>query len=202
MKSKVALVDVRLQNIAQLIATADRFGHHVAVGSVDRSRWMHRCSSCMTVAHAFFHRSTGQSAHAAASHGISGIYKKLLISETDGARAYLRQRLHSRGLSANEFFENISRLPASATDYHRTNALMWALNGLAIAHRVSTFRADVHETPCKLCGSSTDTLLHLVECPVVRDCVLAVVRQHLMEHPEDSTLVSAWPPWGHFPRDI
>ena len=40
--------------------------------------------------------------------------------------------------------------------------------------------------------------MHLTECPVVRECVATVVRQHLAEYPQDVGCVSVWPPCAHF----
>ena len=198
MKSNIGLIDVRLQNIALLICTARQFASDVEICSISRARWMHRSTSCMSAAYGCYFQATGTSPQVEASKGVRGIYTALLQSELGGARAYLSERLRSRNLSAQEFFGNLERMPRAATDHHRTNMLMWALNGLATTHRVSTFRQDVQETPCKLCGSGSDTLLHLTECPVVQRCMVAVVRQHLLENPQDATSVAVWAPWAHF----
>ena len=197
MKAKVALIDVRLQNVALLISTANRFADNVDLCGIARARWQHRCSSCMAAAHLFFFDAVGAPPPRASS-GTGSTYKALLLSEMDVARSYMQDRLRSRNLNANEFFGNLDRIPASATDHHRTNALLWLLNGLATSHRVSVFRSDVSETSCKFCGGSSDTLMHIAECPLVQRCVSTFVRQHLEQFPQDNGSVSVWPPCAHF----
>ena len=198
MKSKVALFDIRLQNVAMLICTSRRFVHEIDVLGTTSARWMHKCSSCMAAAHLFFYNSALRFPPSGESGGTSQIYKSLLRSEFDSARAYMRERLASRQSGPDDFLDNVDRIPASATDHHRTCTLMWALNGLATTRRVSSFRSDVLESPCKLCGAGSDSLMHLTCCPVVRDCVGAVVRQHLQLNPQDGGSVSEWAPEAHF----
>ena len=83
-KAKVALVDIRLQNIVLLICTAHAFGRDLSVGALDGSRWMSRCCSCMSAAHWFFYESTGSSVESVVSKGVRGIYQALLQSEMPG----------------------------------------------------------------------------------------------------------------------
>ena len=152
----------------------------------------------MAAAITWFHHTTGSAAQSLECKGTGPIYKAMLKAELPGARAYLTERLRSRNLNPDDFFDNIARIPRESTDHHRSNTLLWVLNGLATAHRVSVFRSDVVETACKFCGSGSDDIAHLVECPVVRQCVAVVVQQHVFEHPGDAANVSIWPPCAHF----
>ncbi len=201
MKSRVVLSDVRLQNVALLTCTAAHFAGDIRVGPMRSVRWMDHCVSCMSAAHWYFYAATGESAQATISKGTRAIYQAMLRSELPAARAYLRDRLQSRNLSSDEFFRNIACLPASIADHHRVNTLMWALNGLATSHRVATFRDDVSETQCKLCGAFSDTLVHLTECGVVKDCISIVVHDHAAANPQDAAVVAQWPPCAHFLQD-
>ena len=198
MKSKVALVDIRLQNIAMLLCTAHRFARDVEVRSFSHSRWMQRCSCCMGAAREAFVQKTGRPVQAEMAKGMRGIYRALLESEMEDARDYVTHRLNARSLSASEFFENVARIPLAATDHHRSNTLLWVLNGLATTHRVATFRGDVAETACMLCGAASDSLMHLVNCDVVRECIVAVVGEYASRNPDKIGTAHVWPPCAHF----
>ena len=197
LNSKVALVDIRLQNFSMLIHTANQFAGGFDLRHIALTRWQHSCLSGMAAAHSFFHESTGQSPHAILAKGTRGVYKAMLEAELPAARLYFSERIRVRNLSAIDFWQNVTRIQASATDHHKSSLLLWALNGLATSHRVSVFRSDVAEGPCHLCGSSNETLLHLTECPVVRECVHAVVQQHAQVNPDDAQSAIPWPPSGH-----
>ena len=170
-KSKVALIDVRLLNVALLIGTAHKFAGNVPLASSLPARWQHSCFACMHASYSCFFQHVGESPQPTIAKGTRALYKRLLESELPGARAYLAGRMRSRGLSANELFENFNRISASATDHHRVHLLMWMLNGLATSHRVSVFRSDVNAVPCKLCGTASDDLMHLSQCSFVREVV-------------------------------
>ena len=152
----------------------------------------------MATAIAWFHHTTGSAAQSLQCKGTRPIYKAMLKAELPGARAYLTERLRSRNLNPDVFFDNIARIPRESTDHHRSNTLLWVLQGLVAAHGVSVFRSDASETACNLCGTGSDDMAHLVECPVVRQCVAVVVQQHVSDHPGDAANVSIWPPCAHF----
>ena len=112
----------------------------------------------------------GQRSWSSARTSLVAPYNRAMLArDRAGWRVYLRQRLSSRGWNADSCLINVPTLPSAVPQSHRWQLFRLHLNGIyTTSAQVGVAGVVSNPSPCYFCRFATDSVAHLVACPVVQ----------------------------------
>ncbi|HIF32153.1 MAG TPA: reverse transcriptase-like protein [Planctomycetaceae bacterium] len=191
---RCSLVDLRLSNVAALLATYETIPELKAGAAASLLRWPHGRGApflvhpaiSWQVACSFFRSAAGYSYQDfladVAPHGAVSLaqdkglayritYAQLLEAERGGWEGYLEGRIDNGGADGRITVQELKSLPRTIPQGHRWFLLKVHLKGLLSSDRLMRAGVTVGEGQCGLCNDGPDSIAHLVQCScVVQAC--------------------------------
>ena len=180
---QVSVKDLRISNVASLLATHDAWPDLQRGTAEVLARWRRRHtflanpSISWKVGFDFYRHRTGNTHSATLAeargrhdrpvHPFRVLYNCMARSELQQWTAYLKNRVGVKGWDGDLLVRGLKRLPRSTPQVHRWFLLRMHLNAPVTAVRVALAGVHVDDTTCSFCGAGPDSLGHISRCNTV-----------------------------------
>ena len=181
---RVALADLRLANVASLIATHEAWADIRSGTAASLARWRRRSTQIVNPAFSwktafdFFLAATGTTYHthlhaesrqrARPVRPFRTLYRKMADATLQNWQEYLRSRVEAKGWNGELLVRGLQRLPRSVPQAHRWFLLKLHLNAPLTSARYAAARTVDEAEPCAFCQLPCgDKAAHLLQCPAV-----------------------------------